>query len=406
MSKVLLTKDFISSAACPAGMAKITYFDTGCRGLVLDVRPSGSRVFGLRYVDHRKVQRQQKIGHADDLRLEQARQLADKLRNQIAMGIDPKREANAAKKCPTLSSFVLDQYIPYVKGYKRSWAGDLAMYKNHIERHWGHKHLDEITKADLITLLSKHQTTHAPGSCNRLLILLRYMFNLALKWETPGIAKNPTAGYPLLKEDNHMSRYLTTEEAQRLYGCLLKSANPMLRYIVPMLIVTGARKREVLDARWEDFDLERRSWRIHTTKLGMARHVPLSDGAISVLQSVLRIDGCPWVFANPKTQKPYVSIYCAWDTARKAVGLADVRMHDLRHSFASFLVNAGRTLYEVQHLLGHTQIKTTQRYSHLSQHTLLDASNAATRALGAVMLPLAPVKSVATIAVAPALMSA
>ncbi len=388
MPKVLLTKDFVASAACPAGMAKITYFDTGCRGLVLDVRPSGSRVFGLRYVDQRKVQRQHKIGHADDLRLDQARQMANTLRSRSVLGEDIRQHQSDAKHCPTLSEFVFSQYIPYVKGYKRSWSIDLALYKNHVERHWGNKHLDEVTKADLITLLSRHQVTHAPGSCNRLLILLRYMFNLALKWETPGISKNPTAGYPLLKEDNQISRYLSTEEAQRLYGVLLKSENTMLRYIVPMLIVTGARKREVLDARWEDVDLERRSWRIHTTKLGRARHVPLSDGAISVLQSVPRIGGCAWVFANPKTQKPYVTVQGSWDTSRRAAGLADLRIHDLRHSFASFLVNAGRTLYEVQHLLGHTQIKTTQRYSHLSQHTLLDASNAATRAVGGMFLPM------------------
>ena len=388
MPKLRFTSQLVKTAICPKGNRKILFFDTDCKGLMLEVRATTTATYYLRYQSKQGKTQLLKIGDSRDISLAQARQLADKLRNQIAMGIDPKREANAAKNCPTLSSFVLDQYIPYVKGYKKSWAGDLALYKNHIERHWAHKHLDEITKADLITLLSKHQTTHAPGSCNRLLILLRYMFNLALKWETPGIAKNPTAGYPLLKEDNHMSRYLTTEEAQRLYGCLLKSENPMLRFIVPMLIVTGARKREVLDARWEDFDLDRRSWRIHTTKLGKARHVPLSDGAISVLQSVSRIEGCPWVFANPKTQKPYVAIHCSWDTARTAAGLADVRMHDLRHSFASFLVNAGRTLYEVQHLLGHTQIKTTQRYSHLSQHTLLDASNAATRAVGGMFLPM------------------
>lgn len=390
MTVLNLTQQMIKTARCPEGARKVVLFDANCKGLNLEVRTSGGCTYYLRYRDARGHIRQLKIGDSRDISLAQARQLADKLRNQIAMGIDPKREANAAKNCPTLSSFVLEQYIPYVKGYKKSWAGDLALYKNHVERHWGHKHLDEITKADLITLLSRQQTTHAPGSCNRLLILLRYMFNLALKWETPGISKNPTAGYPLLKEDNHMSRYLTTEEAQRLYVCLLKSENQMLPYIVPMLIVTGARKREVLDARWEDFDLDRRSWRIHTTKLGKARHVPLSDGAISVLQAVPQIEGCPWVFANPKTQKPYVAIHCSWDTARKAAGLADVRMHDLRHSFASFLVNAGRTLYEVQHLLGHTQIKTTQRYSHLSQHTLLDASNAATRAVGGMFLPFTP----------------
>jgi integrase len=77
-----------------------------------------------------------------------------------------------------------------------------------------------------------------------------------------------------------------------------------------------------------------------------------------------------------------VSIYYAWNTARNAAGLPDVKCHSLRHSYASFLVNAGRTLYEVQHLLGHTQIKTTQRYSHLTKDTLLDASNAVTRAVG------------------------
>jgi integrase len=94
-----------------------------------------------------------------------------------------------------------------------------------------------------------------------------------------------------------------------------------------------------------------------------------------------------WAFANPDTGKPYVSVFCAWHTARKSVGLSDVRMHDLRHSFASLLINSGRTLYEVQHILGHTQVKTTQRYAHLSQDTLLAAANAATVAVGAVMLP-------------------
>jgi integrase len=160
----------------------------------------------------------------------------------------------------------------------------------------------------------------------------------------------------------------------------------MLRFIVPMLILSGARKREVLDAKWADFDLARKAWRIPVTKSGQARHVPLSDGAINVLNSIPRID-CEWTFANPKTQLPYVSVFCSWNTARKQAGLADVRMHDLRHSFASLLINSGRTLYEVQHILGHSQVKTTQRYAHLSQDTLLDASNAATRAVGHLFMP-------------------
>lgn len=101
----------------------------------------------------------------------------------------------------------------------------------------------------------------------------------------------------------------------------------------------------------------------------------------SLLSSIPKLDDCAWVFANPKTKQPYKAFFCSWNTARKSVGLSDVRIHDLRHSFASFLVNNGRSIYEVQRILGHTQIKTTQRYAHLSQDSLLAAANEVTRAV-------------------------
>jgi integrase len=216
--------------------------------------------------------------------------------------------------------------------------------------------------------------------------MMRYIFNLAKRWEVAGVKENPCKGVPLLEVNNQRERYLSVPEAQRLYESLCKSENTLLSYIVPMLILTGARKREVLDARWEDFDIQHGLWRIPITKSGKARHVPLSDGAVQILGTVPHKEDCPWAFANPHTGKPFVSIFCAWNTARKRAGLADVRIHDLRHSFASLLVNAGRTLYEVQHILGHTQVKTTQRYAHLSQSTLRDAANEATLAVGSVML--------------------
>jgi len=162
----------------------------------------------------------------------------------------------------------------------------------------------------------------------------------------------------------------------------------MLQFIVPLLILTGARKRELLDAKWSDFDLDRRTWRISMTKTGKARHVPLNDGALQILGSITCEAGCEWLVPNPKTGKPFVSIFAAWNTARTLAGLSDVRIHDLRHSFASLLINQGRTLYEVQHLLGHTQVKTTQRYAHLSQDTLLAASNAGMKGLGGMFMPL------------------
>ncbi len=375
MPEVRLSSNCTKVLECPSGMAKIYYFDESSKGLLLEARVSGGKTWYLRYQDERCKTRQFRLGDAHDISLAQARTLASKYRTQIAMGDDPSGKKAELKKVPLFGEFIQNQYLPYVKAHKRSWITDESLLRNHVEPLWGKRYMDEITKQDVISLITDHRKTHAPGSCNRLTILLRYAFNLAIRWEVSGITKNPTAGYPLMEENNKNERYLSQEEAARLFECLLTSDNKMLQYIVPMLILTGARKREVLDARWEDFDLERCAWRIPLCKAGKARHVPLSAGAVQILNSVPHIKDCPFPFANPATNKPYVSVFCAWDTVRKQAGLADVRMHDLRHSFASFLVNAGRSLYEVQKLLGHTQIKTTQRYAHLSQDSLLSAAN-------------------------------
>lgn len=170
-----------------------------------------------------------------------------------------------------------------------------------------------------------------------------------------------------------------------MHDAVQASENPMLKYIVPMLLMTGARKREVLDARWEDFDYETRQWKIPFTKGGKPRYVPMSDGVLGILDAVPRIEGSPYVFPNPDTKKPFVTIHYTWDTARKKAGLQDVRLHDLRHSFASILINSGRSLYEVQHLLGHTQVKTTERYAHLQQDTLMRAANVVPNVIGSLL---------------------
>ena len=266
----------------------------------------------------------------------------------------------------------------------------MSLLKNHLLPRFGKRYMDELTRQDIVKMHADRRAAGAaPGSANRLLIMMRYIFNLAIKWEVPGIKGNPCKGIPLYEENNKRERYLSIEEAQRLYEAVCVSENSMLRYIIAMLILTGARKREVLDAKWQDFDFNRRIWRIPMSKSGKARHVPLSDSALTLLTTMPRKPGCDWAFANPDTCKPYVSIFYAWNTARKKVGLQDVCVHSLRHTHASYLINAGRTLYEVQHILGHTQVKTTQRYAHLSQDTLLAAANAATVAVGAVMLPAA-----------------
>lgn len=363
--------------------------DAKIRGLQLERMVSGHARWRLRYVSKDRRKRYcVTIGDAKILSLADARQLAEKELFNIAMGDDPRQAKLVAKAVPTFGRFIEQQYLPYVKSYKRSWATDVSLLKNHLLPRFGRVLMDDITRQDIVKMHAERKASGAAaGSANRLLIMMRYIFNLAVRWEVPGIKDNPTKGVPLMEENNKKERYLSVDEARRLYDAVCQSQNTMLRHIVPMLILTGARKREVLDAKWEDFDVNRRIWRIPMSKSGKARHVPLSDGALHILSTTPRDVTCAWAFANPDTGKPYVSIFYAWNTARQSVGLADVRVHDLRHSHASFLVNAGRTLYEVQHILGHTQVKTTQRYAHLSHDTLLDAANAATRALGGVMLP-------------------
>ena len=386
MPKLILTKQIVDESQCPAEKLKIGLYDSACKGLLVEVRPNKRKTYFLRYVDKRGKQRLIRVADQRDVTLTQARQIADKYRNQIAMGQDPHINKEELKAVPKLSEFIEGQYLPFVKTYKRSWKDDTGLIKNHINPNFGSMYMDEMKKQDVVTFINKQLLTHAPGSVNRVVILLRYIYNLAIRWETAGIAKNPTAGIPLLEENNQKERYLTADEAHKLVGALKSSCNVMLQYIIPMLIMTGARKMEVQLAKWEDINWEQRIWRIPISKSGKARHVPISDAALMLLETMPRIEGCQWIFPNPKTHKPYKSFYGSWHTARKSVGLADVRIHDLRHSFASFLVNSGRSLYEVQRILGHTQISTTQRYAHLSQDSLLTAANEIGKAIPSLLI--------------------
>ena len=374
MPKLNLTQSLVNKAKVEEGITSVDYYDERIPGLLMKVLPSGRKTYYIRYKDKRKVSSQRKLGNAVILTLSDARALARRKLAEIAMGADP-FSLIQSNPSPTLEKFAASGYIPYVKTYKKSWEMDISRIRNHLLPYFGAMRMSDIEKRDVVQLINDKLPSYKPGSINRVIILLRYMFNLAIKWEVEGVSRNPTAGIPLLKEDNHVERFLSSEEAKALLIAIKNSKNPMLQHIISMLILTGARKREVLDAKWEDLDMDRNIWRIPTTKAGKARIVPLSDAASVLLIKLRQRKRCAHAFANPATLKPYSSVYYSWHTARKEAGLNDVRVHDLRHSFASFLVNAGRSLYEVQTLLGHTQIKTTQRYAHLSTTSLRSASN-------------------------------
>ena len=180
---------------------------------------------------------------------------------------------------------------------------------------------------------------------------------MAIKWQIPGITFNPAAGVKLFEANNARERFLTAEETQRLLEAVKKSKNTQLKYIVPLLLLLGCRKWELLDARWEEFDLSRRTWKISMSKSGKSRHVPLSLAAMDIIQKLPRFEGCPYLIPNPDTLKPHVQIHRAWNNARIAAGLPGLRMHDLRHSMASNMVNSGRSIYEVAKVLGHSQLR-------------------------------------------------
>lgn len=374
MPKLELTQSFIKISKIESSASSVDYYDKKIPGLLLKVLSSGRKTFYIRYKGADGSNCQRKIGNAVILSLTDARELSRRYLAQINLGQDPFFHA-PINHSQSLESFAKDEYMPYVKTYKKSWNMDESRLRNHILPRFGLMHMSDIEKREVVTLINELAENYKPGTINRVVILLRYMFNLAIKWEIKGVTRNPTSDIPLLKENNQNERFLSALDAKALLRAINYSRNIMLKHIVPMLILTGARKREVLDAKWEDFDVDRHIWRIPNTKSGSARIVPLSDTARDLVTRLSQSKCCDYVFANPNTRKPYISFYYSWHTARKDAGLADLRVHDLRHSFASFLVNAGRSLYEVQTLLGHSQIKTTQRYAHLSSDSLRKASN-------------------------------
>jgi len=377
MTVARLTDSVVDLLVCPPDRKHWEVFDTLIKGLYVDALPNGRMSFRLRYFEG-KSKKIMTLGNARIITVDEARAEArDKLR-KIRSGADP-HAVLLFGAGPTLGDFFVEQYLPYVKTYKRSWGTDESVIRNHILPTLGPRAMGELMPPDIARLIQEMQTkSYAPGTINRLLVMLRYGYTLALRWKIEGVHSNPAKELKNLSDNNKIERFLSAEQANQLLDAVHASDNKMLSFIVPFLIYTGARKREVLEAKWQEIDFVKNSWRIPKTKSGKIRHVPLSSGALSLLKALrdtspVSLEPSAYIFPNPKTEKPYVSIFYSWDTARKAAGMPDLRMHDLRHSFASFLVNAGRSIYEVQELLGHSDIRTTSRYAHLSRERLFDA---------------------------------
>ena len=351
--------------------------DGACQGLYLDVRPNG-RSYRYRFTDKRGIHRSVTIGCAQALKLSDARDRTIELKRERALGIGI-AAVEKTNPCPTFRDFVRKIYMPHAMSVRRAAQQDWGLFENHLFPVFGDKRLNEITRADISSFMQeKRNGGYMASTCNRLLARLKAVMSYATELEVEGFDKNPARGYKQYKEPPHKDRFLSSEEAEKLQISVQQSESPFLQCIIPYLLLTGARKGEALHARWEHIDWDQRRWFIPLTKNGKPRHVPLSEGAVRVLlwtrarHQALGIVS-DWIFPNPQTLKPYSSIYHPWHVARKRAGLCDVRIHDLRHSFASALVNRGMTLYDIKEVLGHANIATTQRYAHLSQERLREA---------------------------------
>jgi len=284
----------------------------------------------------------------------------------------------------TYAEFFDGHYLPHVKLHKRSWERDEELYRLRIKAAFGGKRLNQITRHHL---QSFHSDLAAEGlaaaTANHHIKLLRSSLNLARQWGMLE-GENPATGIALLAEENKIEHYLDDVQLQRLLEVLRSDHSQAVCRVALFLLSTGCRLNEELSATWADVEIERRVFTIRATnsKSRKLRSVPLNDSAIEVLNSLDRGEAEDPLFVSSRgrkrhARKPFTTIAKQWDRIRKVAGLPYLRLHDLRHSFASFLVNDGRTLYEVQAILGHSTSKVTERYAHLSTTTLQAASASA-----------------------------
>lgn len=391
--RIKLTEDFIKSGLrCPTGRRRCEFVDiSDAVGLYVQVvaNRKGEGVYYYRYrAPATSKTRHARIGKTGEVSLEEARRKAKQLRAQVTLGVDPQdvvepdQVVRAPGQVPLLKDFFWGRYLDFAKTRKRGWNKERQIFALRLEREFGHLRLDQITLEQAQSfhtgLLKKSNL--APATANHTVKLLRHVLNVAVSWDL--IEKNPVARIALAKENNAIERYMNEDELARLLMVLRTDPARNACNVALLLLATGVRLNEALTAAWENVEIENRLWRIPAanSKSGTVRSVPLNEAALEVLEKLPTLGKSQWLFVNPRGER-LKYIHACWNRLRRKAGLPHLRLHDLRHQYASFLVNSGRTLYEVQAILGHSDPVVTQRYAHLSTKALQDASDSAADAI-------------------------
>ena len=396
MPIVKLTPQFVaSSLQCPPGKTRVEYCDADVPGLYIAVRAAspGQGVWYLRSknpVTNTTVHT--KLGRTIDIDLADARKAAKQLRAEIALGANPQADARAQKEVLKYSDFMLNEYLPMAKKTKRSYADDERMFRLRLADEFGQKRLNQITRYEIIKFhAGLRDEGLAPATCDHYAKLLKHSLNCAIDW---GLLKekNPAARIPLFNAENLVENLLPDEELKRLLLVLRTDGNRPVCLIILYMLSTGARLQEALQAKWSEIDLPGRVWTVPAIKSKSRRNraIPLTDSAVDVIQHLDTNGTSEYLFINEKTKKPYVNIIKPWLRIQKLAKLSKhMRLHDLRHTMAQLMCAAGRSLLEVQAVLGHRHYSTTSRYARLSMASIQAAANVTSLKIG-VTLPVVP----------------
>lgn len=372
-NKVKLTKRLVDSTQ--ANLEKrYSIWDNEIQGFHLRIYPTGRKVYYLQYRNAQKITRKINIGLHGNITTEKARDIAQRLALKVASGLDPAEQSKELKEAPTMN-MLCEEYLDLhsrVNKRSESLRNDLSMINNIVLPALGNLKLEQITSHDLQRL--HKDLVKTPYRANRVKALLSKMFSLAIEWGW--CSENPAVFVKKYQEEKR-TRWLNEEELKSLWTVLDTYHTPSVAIALKLLLLTGARKKEVLSAAWNQFDLERGIWTkpAHMTKQKREEFLPLSLEAINLLDMWRKYSTGEFVFPGKVEGQPLQDIKKAWNTIRSTANLEGVRIHDLRHTHASHLVSSGLSLSIVGKLLGHTQASTTQRYAHLADTPLREATS-------------------------------
>jgi integrase len=393
MSK--LTKVMIDSAREKARIQgqEVVTWDTTMPGFGIRVKPSGTVGFMIQYRNEYNKSRRHTIGRFGVMTLEEARTEARTLLSASSRGRDPRADKLRKRDENSVADLAARYMQDHCEG--RCKASTIEAHKWLLQKFilpkLGRFLLSELTVADIAGL---HQSLKGtPYNANRALGLLRAMLGWAEEWGLLERGGNPATSVRRFRETKRQ-RFLSRDELARLATAIDDSESerlisPHVAGAIRLLIVTGARSGEIVGMRWSDIDWDRRLLvlREHKTDNTGIKALPLNAIALDILREIPRDPENPYVITGLRQNAPLVNLQKPWRRIRKRAGLDDVRIHDLRHSFASFGVTSGASLPVIGGLLGHRSMSATSTYAHLSQDPLRDASEKVGALVGDIMRP-------------------